>query len=402
MSAEVINAWDKRLLAASEGNVGAGWGTTPNPAASQVLEFIKLKPGPIELGEIRPKKDRAVGRGMTTGYVKGRVKPIGWSLDVCQKSRAAADTVPNEAALYKAAGLVQTVTGATSVAYSLSGAPIEAGAFSGLSLYYRDGLGGTTPSAYKAEQLRGGITKSITWSGGDRELMTTFGGEAIGKYHLGYSSSITLADGVGTSLVFADAEEGYRFGNVGWYQTESEIIKVTAMNYSTFTATIARAQLSSSGAAHAAKALYPYFPSVSYTGSPLSEVNVGVTFGGQTIRFQSFELAFTSGMEMGPGETGSPYVQTPIVKRYDCKATLKGLMRREDMALLGKCTEQKTPLALSVVCGTGAGGIVTFSAPYCEIDAPELDDDGNGPQMLNLPLRMKDSSGNDMLTVTYT
>jgi len=402
MAGEVVTAWDKGLLAASEGNVGSGWGTTPNPAASQVLEFVSVDLGEVEAPEFRPKKDRAIGRGMTTGYVPGRTKPIGWSVDFCQKSRSAADTVPTEAALYKAAGLVQTVNGATSVVYSLTPTPIEAAAFSGLSLYYRDGQGGTTPSAYKAEQLRGGITKGIVWSGGDRELSTKFTGEGIGKYHLAYSSSITLADGVGTSLVFADAEEGYRFGNVGWYQTESEIIKVTAMNYSTFTATIARAQLSSSGAAHAAKALYPYFPAKSYSGNPLSEVSVTVSVGGQTIRFQSFELSFTTGLEMGPGETGSAYVQTPIVKRYDCKAMLKGLMRREDIALAGKCREQKTPIALTIVCGTGAGGIVTFSAPYCEVDRFKWDDDANGPQMMSIPLRMRDNSGNDMLTVTYS
>lgn len=402
MASELINSWDKKVLAASEGNVGSGWGTTPAPAASQVLEFISIDSGTVEVGEIRAKKDRAVGRGMTTGYVKGRVKPIAWSLDVAPKSRAAADTVPSEAALLKAAGLVQTVTGATSVAYTLSGAPIEAGAFSGLSLYYRNGLGGTTPSAYLAEQLRGGVTKQIVWSGGDRELTQKFSGEAIGKYHLGYSASVTLADGVGLSLVFASEEEAYRFGKVGWYQIESEIIKVTDLTYSTFTAVIARAQVGSSGAAHAAKPMYPYFPAVSYTGAPLSEVNCTVSVGGQTIRFQSFELSLTTGMEMGPGETGSAYVQTPVVKRYDCKATLKGLMRREDVALFGKCTEQKTPVALSIVAGTGAGGIQTFSAPYCEVDPIKTEDDANGPQLLNLPLRMRDSAGNDMLSVTYT
>jgi hypothetical protein len=236
---------------------------------------------------------------------------------------------------------------------------------------------------------------------GDRELLTKFGGACIGKYHLGYSASVTLADGSVTSLVFADAEEGYRFSE-GWYQVESEVIKVTGMNYATFTATIARAQLSTSGAAHSAQKLYPYFPSVSYSGSPLSEVNCTVSLGGQTIRFQSFEISFTSGLDLGPGETGSRYIQTPIVKRYDCKAKLKGLMRREDIALAGKATQQLSPVALSIVCGSGVAGIVTFSAPYCEIDAFPYSDDANGPQMVEVPLRMRDNSGNDMLTVTYT
>jgi hypothetical protein len=398
MAAEVVNSWDKRMLAASE----ATFGTTPDPAAGQVLEFVSIDPGPIEQGVIRPKKDRAVGRGMTTGYVKGRVEAIPWSVDVANKSRAAADTVPSEAALMKAAGLLQTVNASTSVVYTPSAAPIESGAFSPLSLYYRDGIGGSAPSAYKAEQLRGGVVRSITWSGGDRELMTKFSGACIGKYHLGFANSITLASGVATSLVFANAEEGYRFGRVGWYQCESEIVKVTAMNYATFTATLLRAQLASSGVAHTAQKLYPYFPAVSYAGAPLSEVSCAITVGGQTILFQSFEVSFTSGMDLGPGETGSAYIQTPLVKRYDCKVTLRGLMRREDMALVGKATEQATPVAVTIVCGTGAGGVVTFSLPYCELDAHKFDDDANGPQMQAISLRCRDNSGNDMLTVTYT
>ena len=102
--------------------------------------------------------------------------------------------------------------------------------------------------------MRGAVCTQLSFSGGDSELMLKAGGKGIGKYHQGYSSSITLADGSGTSLVFANAEEGYRF-SLGYYQVESEIIRITAMNYSTFTATIARAQLSSTGAAHSTKAM---------------------------------------------------------------------------------------------------------------------------------------------------
>ena len=95
-------------------------------------------------------------------------------------------------------------------------------------------------------------------------------------------------------------------------------------------------------------------------------------------------------------------MQTPIVKRYSAKVALKGLMRREDMALIGKATQQATPLALTITCGTGAGGIVTFSVPYCEVDPLALPDNGNGPQMLSLPLRVRDNAGNDAFTITYT
>jgi hypothetical protein len=403
MAGEPVSIWDTRVLVAGE----ATFGTTPNPAASQALEFISIDTGPNELGQVRPKKDRNPGRGMADGYIIGRVAAIPWSLETSVKSRALHDTVPNESALYKAAGLKETVNGGASVVYSLTGAPQQDGALATASIYRVAGINtDSTSSRYFAEQLRGCVAKSISWSGGDKELIAKVGGDAIGKYSLPYSASITFADGSGTVLNFGSAEEAYRFAQgLGWYQIESEIIKITvAPTDGATTATVARSQLASSGAAHAAKPLVPYLPSgISYAGSPISEVNCTVTLDGQTIRFQNFSIDYTSGIELGPGETGSKYIQTPIVKRYSCKVSLKGLMRREDMALVGKSSLQHTPLALSIVCGTGTGGIVTFSLPQCELDAFKVPDNANDEAYQTLSLRTRDSAtGNDLMTITYT
>lgn len=400
MSAEPIDVWDTRCLAASE----SSFGTTPNPAASQAMEFISIDTGPQETGDFRPKKDRNSGRGMTDGYVKGRVKPLPWNMVTSVKTRADADDVPVEHPLYAAAGLKRTINSGTSVVYSLVGAPVQSGDFSSLSIYRAIGVGtDSTSNRYFAEQLRGGIVQEITFSGGDRELTTRFGGQAIGKYHLGFSNSITFSDGSGTTLTFGSAEEAYRFDR-GWYQIESEVVKITSdMVAGDTSCTVSRAQLSTSGAAHAAKPLVPYLPTVAYTGSPIPETTCTVSIDSQTIRFTSFEISFTSGLDMGPGETGSVYVQTPIVKRYTVKVTLKGMMRREDVALLGKAKRQKTPCAVSIVCGTGAGGIVTFSLPYTEIDAMPVPDNANDVAMWSVGLRTRDSStGNDLMTMTLT
>lgn len=398
MSAEPIAAWDGRVLVAGE----SAFGTVPNPAAAQGIEFISIDTGAMELGEVRPRKDRNSGRGMTSSYVVGRVKPMPWSLETSIKSRATNNTTAAEAALYRAAGLGVNDTG-SSIIYSFSGAPLVDAFLVPVSIYRALGIGtNSSSSRYYAEQLRGGVVKNIQWSGGDRELIAKFSGDAIGKYHLGFSSSVTLADGSGTSLVFANAEEGYRFG-LGWYQIESEIIKVTAMNYSTFTATIARAQLSSTGAAHAAKPMVPYLPSLTYAGNPIAETTCTVTIDSQSIRFTSFVIDFNTGIELGPGETGSAYVQTPIAKRCSAKVTLKGMMRREDVALLGKANQKATPLACTIVCGTGAGSIVTFSLPYCELDAMAVPDNANDMAMWSISLRTRDSAtGNDLFGFTLT
>ena len=401
MAAEPVLPWDTRVLVGAE----SAFGTVPDPTAAQALEFISIDTGPVELGEVRPKKDRNAGRGMTNGYVIGRVKPLPWSLDVSVKTRTAVATVPNESALYKACGLTQTVNGGTNVTYSLSGAPVQDASFASISLYRALGLGtGSTSSRYFAEQLRGGIVKQLTITGGDRELMYKFSGEAIGKYHLGYSSSLTTADGVSTTLTFGSAEEAYRFDQ-GWYQWESEIIKITSdMAAGATTATMARAQLSSSGAAHSAKPLVPYLPAIAYTGSPIPETTCSVVCDSQTIRFTGFEISFTTGMEMGPGETGSAFVQTPIVKRNNVSVTLKGMMRREDVALLGKAKRKLTPVAVVIACGTGVGGIVTFNLPFCEVNAMSVPDNANDVAMWSVTLRARDNAaaGNDMMTIVCT
>jgi hypothetical protein len=383
----------------------ATFGTVPNPAASQALEFISVSTGKTELGQVRPKKDRNPGRAMSDGFIVGRVQPMPWSLETSVKSRAAVDTVPNETALMKGAGLTQTVNVSTSVVYTLSGAPVQDSSLATISLYRALGIGtGATSSRYAAEQLRGGVVKTLQWTGGDRELTLKASGDAIGKYHLGYHDSVTLADGSGTTLDLGTTEKAYRFG-IGWYQIESEVIFISAINYATHIATIARGQLSTSGAAHSAKPMVPYLPSgLSYPGSPISEVNASVVLDSQTIRFTSFDITLTTGIELGPGETGSKYVQTPIVKRYSCKISLKGMLRRDDgMSLLGKVEQQATPLACTIACGTGTGGIVTFSFPYTEVEAFELPDNGNDEVMVTVPLRLRDSTtGNDLMSITYT
>lgn len=387
---EPVNAWDAACLLKSE----ATFGTTPDPATDQSFEFISCDTGPAELGEIRPKKDRGVGRGMQSAWVEGRYKPIPWSIESSVKSRATNATVPAEAPLYKAAGMTEAV-GGSSVTYTLAGAPDVYG----LSLYR---IFGKSPYSYEAEQLRGGVAKTLSWSGGDAELMLKASGEAISKSHLGYSASITLADGSGTSLVFADAEEGYRFG-LGFYQCQSEVIKITAMNYSTFTATIARAQLSTTGAAHSAQVLRPYIPTLTYAGSPISEGGTcTVTIGGVAYRAMSWGIDFTTGIDLLPGQTGSAYVLGNKVIRYDAKVSVKLVLTREQVGLFGKAKARATQ-SISLVQSTGvAGGIATFALPYTEIDPFKVPDTANDVAIVDLSFRCRDNSGNDMLTLTLT
>lgn len=388
-----VSGWNRAGLVAQE----ASFGTTPNPAAAQALELVNLDLGPNEVGVIRSKQDRGVGRGMQDGWVEGRVQPIPFNLETSCKSRSGVAAAAAEEILYAAGGLYKTTNSGTSVVFSLTDSPETDSAFQSASIY---GIRGKNAGANYAEQLRGCIAKTLTWEGGDKELRLKVAGEGIGKYTLGHAASITLADGSTTSLTLT-AEESKRIGK-GWYQCESEIIYVTENLLGATTRTITRGALSSTGAAHSGKLLRPYHPALSYTGSPVSEVVSSVVIGGVTIRCTKFSIALTTGMEMLPGETGSKYVQGTKTLRYSIAPTVELALKGEDVALFGKATTREN-VALSIVQGGTAGGIWTFAMPYCEVMPFVPPEPENDIVLVTVPLRVRDSAtGNDAFTLTQT
>lgn len=397
MSAEPINGWDSRVLASTEATLG----TTPNPAAGDAIETISCNMGPGgEVGRTRPQQDRNIGRGHTNKFVEGRVDPVPFDLTTSVKSRTAVDTAPKEKALYRAAGLLVTTNGGSNVVMSTPADPIgDTTAFAGVSLFRRFGPNSYT---YEAEQLRGGVVRSLEFSGGDKELMLKASGVAIGKYNLGEVDSITLANGSVTSLSLT-AEQSYRLGP-GWYQCESEIILMQGgqTDIGATTRTIARAQLSSSGAAHAAKQLYPYMVAPTYAGSPISEANCTFTLDSVAMRALSAVVTLDTGMDLLPGETGSKNSQGVKASRYKWGVTIKSVLHREETAWLGKVTARKS-VALTLVFGTGTGSIVTFSFPQCEIRPFVVPDTASDVSVVDLAIEPRDStSGNDAATFTLT
>lgn len=389
-NANPVNAWDTAVLLASDATLG----TTIAPTAAQAFEFVSIDTGAAEVGEVRGKKDRNVGRNMQSDFVEGRVKPMAFSIEASLKSRAANTTVPKESALMKAAGLLETV-GGSSVAYTLPADPIGSAVFSGVSIYRVIGKGSNTTVA---EQLRGGVIKSLSWSGGDKELMLKASGEAIGKYVQGRVESITVL--IGATSLTVTGEDIYQLAP-GYYQCESEVILVGVGVAGVFP--ITRAQLGTSAAAHTAMVLRPYIPALTYLGAPISEGGlVTVTFDGIALRGLSFNLDLTTGGKLLPGESGSKYPQGAVFGRNEVKGGTKLVVKSTDIALYNKATARKV-CAVSFVMGSVAGAIYTFSLPQCEIEAPKLPDNGNDYSTADISVRVRDSAaGNDALSVTLT
>ncbi len=389
MGVNPVRQYEARVLAVVEST----FGTPPDPAAAQYLEAVSVNMGPASTGVIRPKQDRHIGRSMQNDWVEGRKELVPWTLETAVKGRADADDAPSEDAFYRAAGLLRTINAATSVVYATQGAhtPI------GLTM---DVVRGDGAAAQLAERGYGGAVESLKWMGGDKELMLSAGGKFIDKQTRGKIDSITLASGVVTTLTIT-AEESYRLG-LGYYLCESEIIEVTACTPGGTSATIERAQLASTGVAHTAQPLVPYLPAVSNpTGRPLAESTSTFTCDSAALRLQSWEVSLQTGIAHLPGETGSERIQGLKVVRYDLSVTAKGVLYEDYVSLLGKATARRN-CALTIVQGTGAGRIATFSLPYTELVAVPVADSRDDVALVDLSWRVRDNGASDAFTLTLT
>lgn len=394
MSTNPLNGWDRRLAVYSQG-------ASITDAASYAALFksvISVDVGPAETGVIRPKMDRGLGRAMQDGWVEGRVMPIPFSVQTSLKSRADADNAPEELALYKAAGFKVTTTSSTSVAMTPSATPINTGDFVFGELVRILGSG---DADIASEKLYGCVVREVALEGGDKEVQATFSGVAQRKYACGSLDSVTLSDGSGTTLT-TTADESYALG-AGYYLCESEVILVAPTPGAT-SHTITRAQLGTTGAAHAAKALKPYIPAgIAYSGSPVPEsLTTTATVDGSALRVTSWKANITTGLDLLPGETGSKYSQGAVAKRSDVTISMNVIAKGNDIRLLNKATARKS-IAVTLVQGTTAGGIITLSAPYCEIVAPPISEPENGPSEIQLQFRVRDdTAGNNSFALTLT
>ena len=396
-----VNSWDMALRAVSE----TTFGTTPTPADAAAykagfLQCINASLGPAaQVGVVRAKQDRGIGRGETEGYVEGRVEPIDWNVMLSVKSRTANDTAPLELAIYKAAGLNCQDAGAT---YTLtpSATPIESSHFAGLSMQRFLGKG---LAAYQSELLRGGVCRSLKFEGGDKELMLTASGAGVGKRSLGMVTA-TFTDGSTTTMTLASTEDSYRI-DLGYYLIESEVVLVTAYTAGNATATATRAQLGTTGAAHAAADAFPYIPALTsqFTGSPISEASSSVDLAGVSgVRCISWSFELVTGMELRPGETGSQTIQGAHYKRMAVKLNLRLVLSQTQLTMIGRARSRPS-VACTVNQGSGTGSLFSIACAQGEIANFVVPDTTNDIAVVDVGLRIRDSvAGNDSFTITLS
>lgn len=405
MSANPVNAWDMLVQAISEST----FGTTPTPAndaayIAYAVEAINCNLGPVETGVIRNKQDRGEGRADTNGFVEGRVMPFEWSLDSSMKSRAAVDTAPQLLALFKAAGLTCAANGGVSYTMSPSRLPIESGDYASATLrrFLGQGL-----ACYEAETLRGCVARNLRFEGGGSELLAKFTGAGAGKSTAsgtaavqGRLDSVTFV-AAGTTSLTITAEDSYRVGP-GYYKVESEILRVTACTPGGTSVTVARGELGSTAVAHTAVPMVPYRPVPTFTGSPIAEPTSTFTFDSVALRCRNFSIDFATGMDLLEPETGSRYSQGAKYGRNSTRVRAQLVLSADQVSLMGKATARREA-AVSIVQGTGTGGIFTFAASLCEVVAFTVPDTAGDVAVVDVELRIRESAAGAVpWTVTLT
>lgn len=405
MSTNPVPSWNSLVAIAAEST----FGTPPAPAdttayAALMVEQMSCNLGPFEQGMTSPKPDRAPGRGNTTAFIEHRVPPMPWQMAMSLKSRSAIDAAPREGtALYKMAGLTQTTNASTSYVLSPANTPAESSLLVSGSIRKWHGSG---DACTLMETLAGAICSQLVWTGGDKELRLAASGMGVRKYTQGSLDSITLANGSTTTLGHT-AAESYRLDK-GYFACESEIIEIanrTDVGYGSTSSTIARGVLGSSGAAHSAKQFRPYHPTPAFAGSPIAEPTSTVTIGGVSFRVLSWEFSLNTGIALLDPETGSAYVQGTKAVRYSAGLKMSLYMLGDRVSLAGLQAQRATAgvQAVSIVQGTGTGGIFTLACPYAEFEPTTPSDAENDVAVVNVSMRLRDNStGANMFSITLT
>lgn len=382
------------------------YGTAVAPAnvaafAAQAIPTIQANTGKVQAPVVRGKQDRGLARDMQDGFVSGRFEAPTWNVMTSLRTRSAVDDPSREIALWKACGFTRTTNAGVSYVLSPSNTPVESSDFVGQTMTR---ILGRSPGEMELERLLGCFAQSVKLEGGDKEVQATFSGMAQTKTVGTSLPSITLASAGVTTLTFT-AAESYALAT-GYYICESEIILVTAPTGGATSCTIARAQLGSTGASHTAQPLYPYLPTgISYSGSPISEaLTTSFTFDSVTVPVLSWSVDIKTGLEPGPGETGSanPF-QVIKANRLDVAISAQLLLKGNDVRLFNKA-RARTNGACSIVQGTSTGGVITIASSNCEMQALEAADNANDSIVVPVSLRVRGSgaASPDSFSITLT
>jgi hypothetical protein len=107
-------------------------------------------------------------------------------------------------------------------------------------------------------------------------------------------------------------------------------------------------------------------------------------------------------MDLLEPETGSRYSQGAKYMRIGVKVSMQLVLSGDQVSLIGKA-QARPNLALVISQGVGAGGVFTFNASNCEVEAFAPPDTAADVAVVDVQLRVRGTTtGNDSFSIVLT
>ena len=357
------------------------YGTAVKPAATDAFRATSITMG-APVGREFPNDRRNTRSRVERTITRTPVQPF--SESGILRPSGSAGTAPDIGLFLKHALGTETVSGGSSVTYSLLKDPTALSA----SIYRK--------TSDLSEAVYGAVVQNLTfnWSGDSYATWTVSG---VGKDYA--QTGNTLANGAGssaTALIVDDADFFSPFSVISVGSTDN--VQVTAVNYATNTLTIASSSWSDNDV------VKPYTPSPTLAGDPLfgTAGTLSLDNGSTTITHLGGSLSINTGIDLLNTEYGSSSAADVTVPAYrEVTGSLDFLVRKDEVNLFNEF-RRNVQKDLLFTIGDTTGKRMKINCNVTELDPTQRD--SPDADMIRYSVNfvaLASSSGEDEVTLVF-
>lgn len=376
---------EEKLYAVPESTYGAA---ASNAAAGNAVRFLSADFKTSEERIIRA--DKRATRSPLATIVKRLTAD--WQVEGYLLPSGAAGTAPDGwDDIFESGFGVETINVGTSVVYTL-------GKEFSKSLTFHRGIGYTSTTSVMGEMIRGCFVNQMNFSlSGSDPAMVTCSGFAADILRAGMT--LSTATGTVTALTVTSGE-AHNFDAGVYIDVDSDTgLLVSAVNTSTSTLTIPSTTVASGDVVMPSVCgLAQTFTS---TAVPVSGILGSASLEGSSCDIISAQISVNNGAKPHNDKYGTNKVSQYSLGNREITGQITMRLQDDNFIRIAK-SRRSSFIALSLVSGTVAGSIATFSLPNVLVDLTSVPSSPVDDIVVTLPFRAYASSGEDEMTLTLT
>ena len=360
------------------------------PASGNAIRFMEANFAQAEERIYRTDKRS------TRSYLETIVKKVSvqWSLKGYLLPSGAAGTAPDGwDDIFESAFGTETVNASTSVVYSL------AKEFEKPLTFHR-GMGSSLSDASFGEMIRGGVVNQLTFNlDGTSEAMVSASGFAADILRAGVG---TISTDSGTLITFSGTGEAHNF-DAGIYVDVDSVTDqlISAVNTTGNTITVPSHTAQSNGEFVVPSAVIKSQSFVS-TAVPISGILGSCTLESTSFTILGAEITLNNGAKVHLDHYGTSKADGYHQENRSVEGSLRCRLDATTFNRVAK-SRRSSKIALSLVAGTAAGSIATFTMSNVIIDYSPIPSSAEGDIFVTLPFKAYASSSlEDELVLTFT